>query len=95
MTKTETTNTKSSNLPRRRCWLEEGRRLPPNIINLKRIPDVNQSDPNKAAVQAVHFHPGTDPDKPLILTAGLDKSLRFFSSKSRKVGKDSRNPLYV
>jgi len=64
------------------------RRLPPHTIRLKRCPDANQSDPNQSTVQACHFHPGSDPDKPLLLTAGLDKSLRFFQvteDKSLKI----------
>ncbi len=54
------------------------RKLPPQILQVVRCPDANQKDPNQAAVQAVHFHPGSDPDRPLLLTAGLDKTLRFF-----------------
>jgi hypothetical protein len=54
-----------------------------NKINMKRCPDVNLSDPNQSVVQVVQFHPSitttTDTDRPLlVLTAGLDKSLRFF-----------------
>jgi hypothetical protein len=54
-----------------------------NKINMKRCPDVNLSDPNQSVVQVVQFHPSiitttTDTDRPLLLTAGLDKSLRFF-----------------
>ena len=63
-------------------------RLPPNIINIVRCSDANQSDPNEAVVQAVHFHPGSDIEKPLLLTAGLDKTLRFFqvgAEKSEKI----------
>ena len=63
-------------------------RLPPNILNTMRCPDANQSDPNQAVVQAVHFHPGSDPDSPLLLTAGFDKTLRFFqvgTEKSEKI----------
>jgi hypothetical protein len=63
-------------------------RLPPNILNIMRCPDANQTDPNKAAVQAVNFHPGSDADRPLLLTAGLDKTLRFFqvgTEKSEKI----------
>jgi U3 small nucleolar RNA-associated protein 18 len=59
-------------------------RLPPNILNVMRCPDANQADYNKAVVQAVHFHPGSDPDQPLMLTAGLDKTLRFFSVGTEK-----------
>ena len=63
-------------------------RLPPNILNVVRCPDANQSDYNQAVVQAVQFHPGSDPNRPLLLTAGLDKTLRFFqvgSEKSEKI----------
>jgi hypothetical protein len=64
------------------------RRLPPQILNVLRCPDANLKDPNNAAVQAVHFHPGSDPDRPLMLTAGLDKTLRFFqvdAEESQKI----------
>ena len=54
------------------------RRLPPNILSVVRCPDANQTDLNSAVVQSVHFHPGSEPDRPLMLTAGLDKTLRFF-----------------
>jgi hypothetical protein len=63
-------------------------RLPPNILNIMRCPDANQADPNTSVVQAVNFHPGSDPERPLLLTAGLDKTLRFFqvgAEKSEKV----------
>lgn len=63
-------------------------RLPPNNLSIVRCPDANLADPNKAVVQAVHFHPGSDPDEPLLLTAGLDKTLRFFQvgrEKSEKI----------
>lgn len=63
-------------------------RLPPNILNIIRCPDANQADPNNAVVRAVNFHPGSDPEQPLMLTAGLDKNLRFFQigeEKSTKI----------
>ena len=63
-------------------------RLPPHVLSVVRCPDANQQDPNKAVVQAVHFHPGSDPDRPLMLTAGLDKTLRFFqvdAEESQKI----------
>jgi U3 small nucleolar RNA-associated protein 18 len=63
-------------------------RLPPNVLKIVRCPDANQSDYSQAVVRAVHFHPGSDPEKPLLLTAGLDKSLRFFqvgAEKSEKI----------
>ena len=63
-------------------------RLPPQVLSVVRCPDANQRDPNQAVVQAVHFHPGSDPDRPLMLTAGLDKTLRFFqvdAEESQKI----------
>ena len=62
--------------------------LSKNILNTMRVPDANLSDPNKSTVQAVHFHPGSDTERPLLLTAGFDKTLRFFqvgTDKSEKV----------
>ena len=62
--------------------------LKQTILATVRCPDANMSDPNQAAIQAVHFHPGSDPDRPLLLTAGLDKTLRFFQvgeEKSEKI----------
>jgi U3 small nucleolar RNA-associated protein 18 len=58
--------------------LETSDKLPSQILQVVRCPDANQQDPNQAVVQAVHFHPASDPDQPLLLTAGLDKTLRFF-----------------
>jgi hypothetical protein len=63
-------------------------RLPPQVLSVVRCPDANLQDPNQAVVQAVHFHPGSDPDRPLMLTAGLDKTLRFFqvdAEESQKI----------
>lgn len=63
-------------------------RLPPQVLSVVRCHDANQQDPNQAVVQAVHFHPGSDPDRPLMLTAGLDKTLRFFqvdAEESQKI----------
>lgn len=66
-----------------------GNRLPPNILGVVRCPDANLADPNKAVCRAVHFHPGSDPDQPLILTAGLDKTLRFF-----QVGEETSEKIH-
>mmetsp|Transcript_26198 Transcript_26198/g.25053 ORF Transcript_26198/g.25053 Transcript_26198/m.25053 type:complete len:606 (-) Transcript_26198:36-1853(-) len=52
--------------------------IPSNIIKLIRRPDANLSDPSQSTVQSVQFHPASDEDAPLLLTAGLDKTLRFF-----------------
>ncbi len=61
-------------------------KLQPHILSVVRCPDVNQKNYNQSTVQAVQFHPGSDEDEPLMLTAGLDKTLRFF-----KVGENGEN----
>lgn len=64
------------------------RPLPPNILNLERCADLNMDEPNNAVVQAIDFHNGSDPDRPIAVTAGLDKTLRFFQvtvDKSEKI----------
>lgn len=53
-------------------------RLQPNILSTVRCPDANVGHYNNSTLNAVHFHPGSDEDEPLLLTAGLDKTLRFF-----------------
>jgi U3 small nucleolar RNA-associated protein 18 len=58
--------------------LSSSGRLPPQILQVVRCPDANQKDCGNSTLQSVHFHPGSDPDRPLMLTAGLDKTLRFF-----------------
>lgn len=79
----------SSSQPLLRQGSAASGRLPPNILNVVRCPDANQSDYNQAVVQAVQFHPGSDPNQPLLLTAGLDKTLRFF-----QVGKDKSKKIH-
>ena len=61
-------------------------RLQPHILSVVRCPDANQKSYNQSTIQAVQFHPGSDEDEPLMLTAGLDKALRFF-----KIGSDGEN----
>lgn len=56
-------------------------RLQPNILNVVRCPDANAGHYNNSTVNAVQFHPGSDEDEPLMMTAGLDKTLRFFKIK--------------
>uniref|UniRef100_A0A7S3D7T5 U3 small nucleolar RNA-associated protein 18 homolog n=1 Tax=Palpitomonas bilix TaxID=652834 RepID=A0A7S3D7T5_9EUKA len=58
-------------------------RLPSDEIQLKRMKDANADQRSEATVLALAFHP----DVPLMLTAGLDKSLRLFSVDG------ARNPL--
>ena len=58
--------------------------LPPTLLNVVRQRDGNLSDPNKSVVNVVQFHPSsglddsTDGGGPLLMTAGMDKMLRFF-----------------
>ena len=44
-------------------------------IDVLRCPDANAADPNSAVVQSVRFHPQSS----VMLTAGLDKTLRLFN----------------
>lgn len=63
-------------------------RLPSNVLDIVRLKDANESDPSPAVLKSVCFHPESNPDEPLLMTAGLDKTLRFFtvnSSESTKV----------
>jgi U3 small nucleolar RNA-associated protein 18 len=61
-------------------------RLQPNILNTVRCPDANIGHYNNSTLNAVHFHPGSDEDEPLLLTAGLDKTLRFFKINGSEGG---------
>lgn len=64
------------------------RKLASKILDIKRCPDLNLDEPNRAVVQSVHFHQGSDPSAPIALTAGLDKTLRLFrvtEDKSEKI----------
>ena len=56
-----------------------GRPLPPTLLDVVRVRDANQADPNKSVVSSLQFHPGSSDDEDLLLmTAGMDKMLRFF-----------------
>jgi len=63
--------------------------IPPNAIEMVRLKDPNAVDLSGAALRTVSFHPESDPDSPLLMTAGLDKSVRFYSigqdDESRKI----------
>lgn len=48
--------------------------LPPGLIEATRMRDANIAEPSKAVVQSVEFHP----DGQVLMTAGMDKRLRFF-----------------
>lgn len=52
--------------------------LPTTLLDVVRTRDGNLSDPNNSVVNAVQFHPGSDEESPLLMTAGMDKMLRFF-----------------
>lgn len=61
--------------------------LPPTILDINRAKDGNIADPSNSCVNALQFHPtaGKDydgskecSDRPLLMTAGMDKMLRFF-----------------
>mmetsp|Transcript_17016 Transcript_17016/g.28701 ORF Transcript_17016/g.28701 Transcript_17016/m.28701 type:complete len:535 (+) Transcript_17016:177-1781(+) len=59
-----------------------GGRLPRGELQVSRLKDANQMEPSKAVVRSVQFHLNGQ----LLLTAGLDKSLRLFQIDG------SRNP---
>jgi len=52
--------------------------LPPTLLDIVRVRDGNLSDPNSSVVSATQFHPQSDEYNPLLMTAGMDKMLRFF-----------------
>lgn len=49
-------------------------RLPPGTVDATRLRDANHSEPTRAAVQSVDFHPSGQ----VLLAAGLDRHLRLF-----------------
>ncbi|KAJ3414597.1 U3 snoRNP protein [Chytridiales sp. JEL 0842] len=51
-----------------------GRHLPSDSLEIYRVKDGNQMSPSAAVVQSCKFHPSA----PVLLTAGLDKTLRLF-----------------
>jgi U3 small nucleolar RNA-associated protein 18 len=55
--------------------LAGSRTLPPGRIEMTRLKDGNYEEPNQSVVRSVEFHPNGQ----LMMTAGLDKRLRFFS----------------
>lgn len=57
---------------------KSGLALPPTLLNVVRARNGNLSDPNNSVVNATQFHPQSDEDSPLLMTAGMDKMLRFF-----------------
>lgn len=51
-----------------------GRKLPPGTIELSRLKDANQHEPNESVVRSVAWHPAGQ----LLMTAGMDKKIRLF-----------------
>ena len=49
-------------------------RLAPGLLETSRVRDANQAEPSRAVVRCTEFHPGGA----LLMTAGLDKRVRFF-----------------
>lgn len=49
-------------------------KLPPGSIQLTRMKDANVKDPSNAVIQSVEFHCGGE----LLMTAGMDKTIRLF-----------------
>ncbi|EJK69433.1 hypothetical protein THAOC_09309, partial [Thalassiosira oceanica] len=58
-----------------------GRPLPPTLLDIVRTRDANLAEPNGSVVSSLQFHPGSSEDDDgnlLLMTAGMDKMLRFF-----------------
>lgn len=55
-------------------------RLPPGLINVTRMRDANIEEPSNAVVHSVEFHRNAQ----ILMTAGLDKKLRFFQIDGKK-----------
>lgn len=53
------------------------------VLNLRRVANANQEDPNKAEARCIDFHPTGR----LLLTAGLDKTLRIFQVDGKQNAK--------
>ena len=64
--------------------------LPPTLLNIIRSRDGNLSDPNNSVINATQFHPGSDEDAPLLMTAGMDKMLRFFRINEEGEGENTK-----
>ncbi len=54
--------------------LARGALLPAGLLETTRMRDANIAEPSRAVVRSVEFHP----DGQVLMTAGLDKRLRFF-----------------
>jgi hypothetical protein len=56
----------------------KGNRLPPNVIDIVRLKDANADDPCSAVLRCAQFYQNSDPEEPVLMTAGLDRCLRFY-----------------
>eukprot|EP00743_Colponemidia_sp_Colp-15_P006032 GILK01006482.1.p1 GENE.GILK01006482.1~~GILK01006482.1.p1 ORF type:complete len:523 (+),score=94.01 GILK01006482.1:41-1570(+) len=59
------------------------RKLSPGLIEVTRMADANQAEPNKSVVQRVQFHSNGQ----LLMSAGLDKTLRLFQVDGKRNAK--------
>ncbi|KAK9669177.1 hypothetical protein RND81_13G113900 [Saponaria officinalis] len=60
--------------------VKRGGKLLPGILGYSRLVDVNAEDPSNACINSVEFHRNHQ----LLLSAGLDKKLRFFQIDGRR-----------
>lgn len=64
--------------------------LPAGLLQTTRLKDANQQDPSNAGVQSIEFHPNGS----LLLTAGLDKKLKFFQASILSASLVSGSPSW-
>lgn len=57
--------------------------LQPGVLDMRILPHANEEDPNHAETRCVEFHPSGS----LLLTAGLDKTLRLFMVDGERCSK--------
>jgi U3 small nucleolar RNA-associated protein 18 len=57
--------------------------LAPGVIDIRRVTDANKRDPNRAVIQALEFHPSGR----LVMTAGLDRTMRIFHVDGKRNSK--------
>lgn len=75
-------------------------KLPPSQINIVRCKDVNWKSTPNATIRSVQFHPtyinnDSSDQKELILTAGLDKRLNFYSVHTSGERNDKVQGIYL
>ncbi|CAH2072797.1 unnamed protein product [Thlaspi arvense] len=57
-----------------------GAKLLPGLLEYSKLVDANAADPSNGAINSVHFHQNAQ----LLLTAGLDRRLRFFQIDGKR-----------